>query len=119
MPGKPTSFDDYLARLPDDQRAALERLRAVIHAAAPGAEEAISYQIPMFRLHGMLVGMGARKNHCALYLMSKSTGKQFAKELASYDTSTGTVRFTPDKPLPASLVKKLVKARVAENAAID
>ncbi len=119
MPGKPTSFDDYLSRLPDDQRAALERLRAVIHAAAPGAEEAINYQIPTFRLNGMLVGIGARKAHCALYLMSKSTAKQFATELAGYDTSTGTVRFTPGKPLPASLVKKLVKARIAENAAVE
>jgi uncharacterized protein YdhG (YjbR/CyaY superfamily) len=119
VPGKPTSFDDYLSRLPDDQRAALERLRAVIHAAAPGAEEAINYQIPTFRLNGMLVGIGARKTHCALYLMSKSTAKQFATELADYDTSTGTVRFTPERPLPASLVKKLVKARIAENAAVE
>ena len=119
MPGKPTSFEDYLSRLPDDQRAALEKLRAVIHAAAPGAEEAINYQIPMFRLNGMLVGMGARKNHCALYLMSNTIGKQFAKELAGYDTSTGTVRFTPRQPLPVALVKKLVKARVAENSAVD
>ena len=116
MPGKPKSFDDYLGRLPDDQRAALERLRTIIHAAAPGAEEAINYQLPMFRLNGMLVAIGARKNHCALYLMSNSTAKQFATELAGYDTSTGTVRFTADKPLPVTLVRKLVKARIKENA---
>jgi uncharacterized protein YdhG (YjbR/CyaY superfamily) len=116
MPGKPKSVDDYLSRLPDDQRAALEKLRAMIRAIVPKAEEAINYQIPMFRLNGMLVGFGARKGHCALYTMSKSILPQLGSAVDGYDTSMGTIRFQPDEPLPASLVKKIVKLRVAENA---
>lgn len=116
---KPKTIDEYISRLPDDQQAALQKLRKMIQAAAPKAEEAINYQIPMFRLKGMLVGFGARKGHCAMYLMSNTTVKRFATELAGYDTSTGTIRFSPDQPLPAALVKKLVKARIAEQDEID
>ena len=119
MAEKPKSIDDYLSRLPDDQRAALEKLRKMIHAAAPKAEEAINYQIPMFRLNGMLVGFGARKGHCALYTMSKATVKQLGRDLDGFDTSTGTIRFSPEKLLPAALVKKIVKLRLAENAEVD
>ena len=119
MAGKPKSIDEYLSRLPDDQRAALEKLRRMIHAAAPKAEEAINYQIPMFRLRGMLVGFGARKSHCALYTMSKATIPALGDAVKSFDTSTGTIRFTPDAPLPASLVKKIVKLRIAENTQND
>lgn len=114
MATKPKNIDEYLDRLSPDQRAALQQLRQMIHAAAPGATEAINYQIPMIRLSRMLVGFGARKGHCAMYTMSNSTVAQFAKELSGYDTSTGTIRFSPEKPLPAALVKKLVKARIAE-----
>jgi uncharacterized protein YdhG (YjbR/CyaY superfamily) len=116
MAGKPKSIDDYLSRLPADQRAALQKLREMIQAAAPKAEEAINYQIPMFRHDGMLVGFGARKGHCALYTMSKATIPQLGTAVEGLDTSTGTIRFQPDKPLPASLVKKIVKLRIAENA---
>ena len=119
MSGKPKSIDDYLSRLPDDQRAALEKLRRTIQAAAPKAEEAINYQIPMFRLHGMLVGFGARKSHCALYSMSKATIPALGDAAKGFDTSTGTIRFTPETPLPAALVKKIVKLRIAENAKVD
>lgn len=112
---KPKTIDDYLAKLGTDQRAALEKLRQSIRAAAPAAEECISYQLPAFRQHGMLVGFGATKKHCAFYLMSGSTVEAHADELAEYDTSKGTIRFPADKPLPATLVKKLVKARLAEN----
>jgi uncharacterized protein YdhG (YjbR/CyaY superfamily) len=119
MTGKPKSIDEYLARLPEDQRAALEKLRKMIRAAAPKAEEAINYQIPMFRLNGMLVGFGARKGHCALYTMSKATVKQIGADLADFDTSTGSIRFSPEKPLTSGLVKKIVRLRMAENAAID
>lgn len=115
MPGKPQTIDEYLAALGDDQRAALEKLRKTIRAAAPKAEECISYSIPAFRLNGMLVGFGAAKKHCAFYLMSAATVAAFGDELKDYDTSKGTVRFQPDDPLPAALVRKLVKARVAEN----
>ncbi len=119
MASKPKSIDDYLSRLPDAQRAALEKLRRMIHTAAPKAEEAINYQIPMFRLHGMLVGFGARKSHCALYTMSKATIPALGDAVKDFDTSTGTIRFTPETPLPAALVKKIVKLRIAENAKVD
>jgi uncharacterized protein YdhG (YjbR/CyaY superfamily) len=111
----PKSTDEYLARLGDDQRAALTSLRKTIKAAAPGAEECISYGIPAFRLNGILVGFGASAKHCAFYLMSGTTVDAHKDELAGYDTSKGTIRFLPDRPLPAALVRKLVKARIAEN----
>ena len=115
MPAKPQSIDDYLARLPDEQREALQKLRIIIRRVAPHAEECISYGIPAFRQNGMLVGFGATPKHCAFYLMSSTMVENFAKELEKYDTSKGTIRFQPDQPLPATLVRKLVKARLAEN----
>jgi uncharacterized protein YdhG (YjbR/CyaY superfamily) len=115
MPGKPKTIDEYLAPLPAEQRAALERLRKTIKSAAPKAEECISYGICAFRLNGMLVGFGATSKHCAFYLMSASIIGTHREDLAGYDTSKGTIRFQPDEPLPAALVKKLVKARLAEN----
>jgi len=114
---KRLTIDEYLAALSDDKRAALERLRKTIRAAAPKAEECISYQLPAFRLDGrMLVAFGARANHCAFYPMSPSTVEAHKDELKNYDTSKGTIRFQADSPLPATLVRKLVKARIAENA---
>ena len=110
------TVDEYLATLSDDKRAALERLRKTIRAAAPKAEECISYQLPAFRLNGMLVAFGATANHCAFYPMSPSTVAAHKDELKDYDTSKGTIRFQPDHPLPAALVRKLVKARIAEHA---
>jgi uncharacterized protein YdhG (YjbR/CyaY superfamily) len=115
MPDKATSHDEYLAAVGEDKRAALLRLRKTIKAAAPSAEECISYQIAAFRLNGMLVGFGATAKHCAFYLMSASTVEAFKDELEGYDTSKGTIRFAADQPLPAALVRKLVKARIAEN----
>jgi uncharacterized protein YdhG (YjbR/CyaY superfamily) len=114
MAGKPKTIDDYLAALSDDKRAALEKLRKTIRAAAPKAEECISYSLPAFRLNGMLVAFGATANHCAFYLMSSTTVEDHKDELKGYDTSKGTIRFEADKPLPAALVRKLVKARIAE-----
>ena len=116
MPDKSKAIDNYLAKLSDDKRAALERLRKTIRAAAPKAEECISYQLPAFRLNGMLVAFGATTKHCAFYLMSASTVAAYEQELADYNTSKGTIRFQPNEPLPATLVRKLVKARIAENA---
>jgi uncharacterized protein YdhG (YjbR/CyaY superfamily) len=116
MPAEAKTIDEYLARVSEDQRVALERLRGIIRAAAPQAEECISYRIPTFCLHGALVGFGATANHCAFYLLSSSTVADHSRELANYDTSKGTIRFQPDKPLPAALVRKLVKARMRENA---
>jgi uncharacterized protein YdhG (YjbR/CyaY superfamily) len=118
MAGKPKTIDEYLAVLSKDKRAALQKLRKAIKAAAPKAEECISYQLASFRLDGrMLVGFGATANHCAFYLMSGSTVKALKDDLEAYDTSKGTIRFQPDNPLPAALVRKLVKTRIAENAA--
>jgi uncharacterized protein YdhG (YjbR/CyaY superfamily) len=113
---KTKTIDEYLAALSDDKRAALEKLRKTIRAVAPKAEECISYQLPAFRQNGMLVAFGATANHCAFYLMSSSTLDAHEDELKDYDTSKGTIRFQADKPLPVALVRKLVKARIAENA---
>jgi uncharacterized protein YdhG (YjbR/CyaY superfamily) len=113
---KPKTFDDYLAAVSPDQRAALERLRKIIRAAAPNADECISYGLAAFRLNGRaLVALGATDKHCAFYLMSGTTVAAFKTELAKYDTSKGTIRFQPEKPPPSALVRKLVKARIAEN----
>ena len=113
---KPKTIDEYLAALSGDKRAALEKLRKTIRAAAPKAEECISYQLAAFRLNGkMLVALGATANHCAFYPMSSSTVEAHKEELKGYEISKGTIRFQADKPLPAALVRKLVKARIAEN----
>src|SRR5947208_13810561 len=115
---KPKTIDEYLAALSDDKRAALEQLRKTIRAAAPKAEECISYGLAAFRLNGRpLVAFGATANHCAFYPMSSSTVDAFKDELKDFDTSKGTVRFPADKPLPAALVRRLVRARIAENQA--
>jgi uncharacterized protein YdhG (YjbR/CyaY superfamily) len=115
MAAKPKNIDEYLAALSDDKRAALEKLRKTIKAVAPEAEECISYGLAAFRLNGMLVAFGATANHCAFYLMSSSMVETYKDELEDYETSKGTIRFQADKPLPVALVKKLVKARMAEN----
>ena len=117
MAGKPQTIDGYLSDLGKDQRKALEKLRRTIKAIAPRADECISYQLPAFRLDGrMLVAFGARANHCAFFLMSSETVAAHADDLEGYDTSTGTIRFRADEPLPATLVRKLVRARIVENA---
>jgi uncharacterized protein YdhG (YjbR/CyaY superfamily) len=114
---KPQTIDEYLAPLSSEKRAALEKLRRAIRSAAPEAEECISYQIPTFRLGGrMLVSFGAWVNHCALYAGVHPV-KAHKDELKGYDTSKGTIRFQADSPLPATLVRKLVKTRIAERAA--
>ena len=114
MAARPNTIDEYLAALSADKRAALEKLRKTIRAAAPKAEECISYQLAAFRQDGMLVAFGATANHCAFYLMSASTVAAHQDELKDHDTSKGTIRFQADKPLPVALVRKLVKARIAE-----
>ena len=115
MTTKPKTIDEYLATLSSDKRAALEQLRRAIKSAAPKAEECISYQMPSFRLNGrMLVSFAAWANHCAFYPGSFPM-EVHQKELKNYDTSKGTLRFPIDRPLPAALVRKLVKARVEQN----
>ena len=117
MKGKAKTIDDYLAALSVDKRAALEKLRKTIKATVPKAEECITYGLPAFRLDGRpLVAFGAAANHCAFYPMSSSTVEAHKEDLEGYETSKGTIRFQPGKPLPAALVRKLVKARIADNA---
>ena len=114
---KPESIDAYLARLTSDKRGALEKLRRAIKAAAPKAEECISYQLPAFRLDGkVLVWFGAATSHCAFYPGAAPIA-EYADELARYETSKGTIRFAPNEPLPAALVTKLVRSRIAERTA--
>ena len=115
---KPETVSDYLASIKTEQRAALQKLRRAIKAAAPKAEECISYGIPAFRLNGrMLVFFGAAKNHCSFYPGAYPLVACKA-DVKDYETSKGTLRFPADEPLPASLVKKLVKARIAQNTAL-
>lgn len=109
---KAATIDEYLAPLPPDKRAALQWLRRHIKAAAPGAEECISYGIPAFRLDGkLLVHFGAAAKHCAFY--PGAVVEAYREALKGYDTSKGTITFQPDTPLPAALVRTLVKAQIA------
>lgn len=109
------TIDEYLAALPSDRRAALQWLRRHIKVAAPGAVECISYRIPAFRLDGtLLCHFGAAAKHCAFY--PGAVIESFTDELAGYDTSKGTIRFQPDAPPPADLVRKIVTAQVARRA---
>ena len=114
---KAATVDEYLDRLPAAQRAALQKLRQTILSAAPGAEECISYQLPAIRYKGkVLVWFGAAAKHCAFY-PGASPIRAFVDDLTAYSTSRGTIRFQPEEPLPATLIKKLVKARIAEQTA--
>jgi uncharacterized protein YdhG (YjbR/CyaY superfamily) len=118
MKDTPKTHEDYLEGLGADKRRALEKLRRDIKAAAPKAEECISYGIPGFRLDGkLLVSYGAAAEHYAFY--PGSTGRTFKKELKGYETSgKGTIRFSAGKPLPSALVRKIVKARIAERVGL-
>jgi uncharacterized protein YdhG (YjbR/CyaY superfamily) len=118
MRGTPAqTIDEYLAPLSAEKRAALQYLRRTIKAAAPGAEECISYGIPTFRLDGrVLVHFGAAAKHCAFYPGAHPI-EAHKKALAAYDTSKGTIRFPADHPIPATLVRRLVKTRIAERKA--
>jgi uncharacterized protein YdhG (YjbR/CyaY superfamily) len=112
----PKTIDEYLASVNAEYREVLGKLRQTIHVVAPKAEECISYGIPALRLNGRsLVYFGAWANHCALYPGSSATLKKFRNELRDFQISKGTIHFSARKPLPAALVKKLVKARIAEN----
>jgi uncharacterized protein YdhG (YjbR/CyaY superfamily) len=109
--------DEYLAAVAEDQRPALERLRETIKAAAPYATEAISYQMPAFRDGDrLLVSYAAFRDHCSLFPMSLQVIDDHKDELEGHLSGRGTIQFTPDRPLPAGLVRKIVKARLAENA---
>jgi uncharacterized protein YdhG (YjbR/CyaY superfamily) len=111
------TVDDYLAALPLPVKNCLQQLRETILSAAPGAEEVISYQIPTYKKGGPLVHFAAFAKHCSLVVVNKDIIKTFAAELANFKTSGTTIQFTPEQPLPASLVKKVVKRRIEENNA--
>jgi uncharacterized protein YdhG (YjbR/CyaY superfamily) len=119
--GKPAkTVEEYLAKTPEPARSTLKHIRAVIRSVVPKeTTEVISYNIPMFKFNGMLVGYAAFKNHCSLFPTGSGVLDQFNKELAGYRVSKGTIQFAPDKPLADALVKKIVKARVKENMEWD
>lgn len=112
----PKDVDEYLAGVPEPARSTLQKVRAAIRSVVPsGTEETISYRMPAFKYKGPLVGFAAFPNHCGFYVMSSTLLDGFKTELKGFETATGTIRFPIDKPLPAALIKKLVKARIAEN----
>ena len=112
----PKTVDEYLASVPEPARTTLSEMRAVIRSVVPAeATEVISYRIPMFKYKGMLMGYAAFSNHCSLFPGNLSAMQALKNELKDFDTSKGTIRFPVDKPPPAALVKKLVKARIKQN----
>jgi uncharacterized protein YdhG (YjbR/CyaY superfamily) len=114
VPG-PKTIDQYLSRVPNEMREALDRLRSTIAAAAPEAGEAISYQMPAFKYRGRtLVYFAAFKDHCSFFPGSVKVLDTYEEELKQFRTSKGTLQFTADKPIPRRLVERIVKARVRE-----
>ena len=113
---KITDVDSYLAQVPEPARSTLQRIRATIQSVVPPeTTEGLSYGMPAFRYKGALVAYAAFKDHCSFFPMQASLLDEMKDELKGYRTSKGTLQFPQDKPLPATLVKKMVKARVAEN----
>ena len=110
----PNSIDEYIASFPEETQKILQKLRAAIKAAAPGAQEKISYQMPAFAQKGILVYFAAWKNHIGFYPTSSGT-HAFKQELSVYKSSKGSVKFPLDKPLPLDLISNIVRFRVAEN----
>jgi uncharacterized protein YdhG (YjbR/CyaY superfamily) len=108
------NIDEYIAGFPENIQAILQNLRRVIHEAAPEAQETISYGMPAFRLNGIVVYFAAFKDHIGFFPTSSGVSA-FARELAPYDTSKGTIRFPLDEPIPVNLIKKIVKFRAQEN----
>jgi uncharacterized protein YdhG (YjbR/CyaY superfamily) len=109
--------EKYLAKLPDEQREALKKLRAVILSVAKGAEEKIAWGMPTIVYHGNLLHYAAFKNHMSLFGASAFVTDELKKRLAGFKTSKGTIQFTAEKPLPVTLVKQIVKMRMNENEA--
>ena len=112
---KPSTIDKYLKGVTADRRRALNDLRAKIRSTVPEAEECISYGIPAFRLHGVVVaGFCATAKGCSYLPFSGSTLKTLARDLGRYDQTKSSLHFSPEKPLPMALVRKLIRARMAE-----
>ena len=113
--GAPTSIDEYLAGVPEPARTTLNKIRSAIRAAVPPeATEIISYRMPAFKYKGVLVWFAAFTNHCSFF-PTAAVIEEFKNELRAYSISKGTIQFPTDKPLPAALVKKMVKMRVEQN----
>ena len=111
----PKTVEEYLARVPEPANSTLKKVRAVIQSVLPeDATEVISYRIPMVKYKGMLVGYAAFPDHCSLFGMSGTLVDEHREDLKKYSTSKGTIRFPVDKPLPATLIKKLVKSAIAD-----
>jgi uncharacterized protein YdhG (YjbR/CyaY superfamily) len=110
----PKDIDEYIARFPDDVRQILEKIRMTIRKAAPNAQETISYQIPTFTLHGNLVHFAAFKKHIGFY-PGPSGVEKFKDELSAYNGAKGSVQFPLEKPVPFSLISRIVKFRLNEN----
>jgi uncharacterized protein YdhG (YjbR/CyaY superfamily) len=113
-PVKPQNIDEYIAQFPKDVQEILEKLRQTIRESAPDAEEAISYQMPTFKLKGNLVHFAAYKRHFGFY-PAPSAIEQFKDELSGYKTSKGAIQFPINEPLPYALVGEMVKFRVKQN----
>jgi uncharacterized protein YdhG (YjbR/CyaY superfamily) len=109
------TIDEYLAYQPEKVIEALENLRQIIRETAPEAEEVISYGIPAYKYHGMLVYFAAYKKHCSLFAGNGALTEQMEEQLKAYKTSKGTIQFTVEKPLPDELVRKIVKIRMKQN----
>lgn len=112
---RPRTVDEYFERLPPESREILAHLRETIRSAAPRAKEVISYGIPAFREHGLLVYYAAFEDHFSFFPGSAGVRHEFARELRPFTGGKGTVRFTREKPLPDALVTRMVRARVAED----
>lgn len=112
----PKNIDEYIAGFPDSVQKILEKIRITIRKAAPDAEEAISYQIPAFKLKGDLIFFAAYKKHIGLYPAPRGS-EEFKEELAGYEGGKGTVQFPLDKPIPYDLISRITKFRVRENLA--
>jgi uncharacterized protein YdhG (YjbR/CyaY superfamily) len=111
---KPASIDEYIAQFPRDVQAIMNELRAVIKETAPEAQERISYGMPGYYLHGMLVWFGGHKNHIGFYPTGEGI-EAFMNELVSYNTSKGAIQFPLDQPIPYDLVRRIVKYRKERN----
>jgi uncharacterized protein YdhG (YjbR/CyaY superfamily) len=117
MGKKPKTIDDYLASVKPDRRAALQKLRRTIHSVVPDAEECISYSMPAFRYNGhVIAGFLATAKGCSYFPFSGTTLSTLSADLVAYSRTKSALHFDPERPLPVGLVRKLIKARIAETA---
>lgn len=115
MGARITTIEEFLASQSPERRRAIERLRAIIRQEAPQAEEKISYHQPTYMLHGWFISLGAAKNHLSFHPMDNTTVARHAEALKDFKTLPGTIRFTPEQPIPEALVRQILRERLAEN----